>query len=245
MSYPKVVTPTYELILPSTGKPIKYRPILVKEEKILLIAMQSKNNKQITDAIKQILKSCILTKSIKVDELPTFDIEYIFLNVRAKSVGENLDLIVTCGDDGETSVPVTIFIDEIEVQKDPEHNRDIVLSEGLVLRMKYPSLENFVENNFQIEQEDENKTSDKIEEALNLISTCIESIIQGDEAFSASDMTHKEKIEFIEGMTKKQYKMIEKFFSTMPVLRHTFTVVNPKTKKENTVVIEGLANFMI
>ena len=143
MPLPKVITSQYELILPSTEKTIKYRPFIVKEEKILLEAVESKNETQIMNAIKQILKGCIITKGIKVEELPSFDIEYIFLNVRAKSAGENLDLIITCGDDGETTVPVTVFIGEIKVQKDPEHTRDLALQDNLILRMKYPSLKQF------------------------------------------------------------------------------------------------------
>lgn len=243
MPLPKNITPTFDLILPSTEKPIKYRPILVKEEKILLMALETKDNKQITNAIKQILKSCILTKSIKVEELPTFDIEYIFLNIRAKSVGENLDLIVTCGDDGETQVPVTIFIDDIKVQKNPEHSRDIKLSDNMILRMKYPSLNKFIENNFDFAEQDQ--TTENIQKSFELISSSMESIFDGGEAYSASDYTQKEKLEFIEGLTTKQFKLIEDFFTTMPVLKHEFTVTNPKTKEKNTVKLEGLANFMI
>ncbi len=130
---PKITTPTYELVLPSTGKTIKYRPFLVKEEKILILALESQSTKEITNAIKQVLKDCIVTKGIKVEALPTFDIEYIFLNVRGKSVGESLDLIITCSDDGETQVPVTVFIDQIKVEEDPEHKKDIQLDDDLVL----------------------------------------------------------------------------------------------------------------
>jgi hypothetical protein len=154
MPLPKPTTPIYELILPSTEKTIKYRPFLVKEEKILLLALETKDTKSITTAIKQILKECIITKGIKVEELPTFDIEYIFLNVRGKSVGEGIDLIVTCTDDGETQVPVTVFIDEIQVQKNPEHSTDIKLDDNLVLRMKYPSLDRFIKDNFDFSMDD-------------------------------------------------------------------------------------------
>lgn len=242
MSFPKTVTPTYELLLPSTEKPIKYRPILVKEEKILIIALETKDNTQITNTIKQILKSCILTKSIKVEELPTFDIEYIFLNIRSKSVGENLDLIVTCGDDGTTQVPVTIFINDIKVQKNPEHSKDIQIDDNTILRMKYPSLDKFIENNFDFSEQE--KTTTNIEKSFELICSCIDSVFTGDEAYSASDYTKKEKMEFIEGLTTKQFKLIENFFMTMPVLKHEFVVVNPNTKVENKVQLEGLANFM-
>ena len=145
MPLPKISTPTHELVLPSTGKKIKYRPFLVREEKILILALESQDTKQITNAIKSTLKSCILTRGIKVEELPTFDIEYIFLNIRGKSVGESVDVVITCPDDGETKVESQIFIDEIQVQKNDEHSRDIKLDESLVLRMKYPSLSEFVQ----------------------------------------------------------------------------------------------------
>ena len=154
MPLPKIATPQYTLDLPSTGKSIKYRPFLVKEEKILILALESEDVKQITSAIKQILKDCIITKGIKVEELPTFDIEYIFLHVRGRSVGEAIELIVTCSDDGTTEVPVKVYIDEIQVQKDPNHSTDINLGDGLVLRMKYPSLNEFIQNNFDFSSND-------------------------------------------------------------------------------------------
>ena len=240
MPLPKIVSPEYELILPSTGKSIKYRPFLVKEEKILLLALESKDNKQITNAIKQILKSCIITRGIKVEELPTFDIEYIFLNVRGKSVGENIDLIVTCNDDGETQVPVTIFIDEIQVHKDENHTRDINLGKDLVLRMKYPSLSEFIKTNFEFGSEN---SSSGIEKSFEIIASCMDVIFTKDESWSAKDCTKKELFDFIESMDTKQYKMIENFFQTMPILSHTFKVINPNTKVENEVTLEGLTSF--
>ena len=240
MPLPKIVSPEYELILPSTGKSIKYRPFLVKEEKILLLALESKDNKQITNAIKQILESCIITRGIKVEELPTFDIEYIFLNVRGKSVGENIDLIVTCNDDGETQVPVTIFIDEIQVHKDENHTRDINLGKDLVLRMKYPSLSEFIKTNFEFGSEN---SSSGIEKSFEIIASCMDVIFTKDESWSAKDCTKKELFDFIESMDTKQYKMIENFFQTMPILSHTFKVINPNTKVENEVTLEGLTSF--
>ena len=158
MPLPKIATPTYELVLPSTGKKIKYRPFLVKEEKILILALESEDQKQITEAVKTTLKSCISTRGIKIDELPTFDIEYIFLNIRGKSVGESVDLIVTCPDDGTTTVPVKIYIDEIKVEQSENHTRDINLDGVYTLRMKYPSLNQFIETNFAIAQENEKVT---------------------------------------------------------------------------------------
>lgn len=249
MPLPKPVTSQYELILPSTEKPIKYRPFLVKEEKILLEAVESKDKNHIMNAIKQILKNCILTRGIKVEELPSFDIEFIFLNVRAKSAGENLDLIITCGDDGETKVPVTIFVDEIQVQKNPEHSRDIELGDGLVLRMKYPSLKEFVENTFLFEnianQEEKTMKKEDIDEAFEVIIPCIDVIFNKEEAYAASDCSKKELFDFIDSLTNLQFKMIAKFFETMPVLRHEFKVMNPNTKKENTVVLDGITSFFI
>jgi hypothetical protein len=240
MPLPKISTPTYELVLPSTGKTIKYRPFLVKEEKILILALESQSTKEITNAIKQVLKDCIVTKGIKVEELPTFDIEYIFLNVRGKSVGESLDLIITCGDDGETQVPVTVFIDQIKVEEDPEHKKDIQLDTDLVLRMKYPSLDQFIKTNFDFSS---NQSSSNIERSFDIISSCIDVIFNAEESWSAADSTKKELTDWIETLTPNQFKEIEKFFDTMPRLSHTVKVINPKTKVESDVTLEGLTSF--
>jgi hypothetical protein len=246
MPLPKIITSQYELILPSTEKTIKYRPFIVKEEKILLEAVESKSETQIINAIKQILKGCIITKGIKVEELPSFDIEYIFLNVRAKSAGENLDLIITCGDDGETKVPVTVFIDEIKVQKDPEHTKDIVLQDNLILRMKYPSLKQFVESSFVFEKSEEKEsTVDNINKSFKIIASCMDVVFNSEESFAASDCTEKELFDYLDSLTNQQFKKIENFFDTMPVLSHTVVVTNPKTKVENTVVLTGLTSFFI
>ena len=155
MPLPSIETPTYELKLPSSNKKIKYRPFLVKEEKILIIALESKDQTQITNAVTDVLKKCILTRNVKVDELPTFDIEYLFLNIRAKSIGEDIKMTVTCPDDKVTQVPVTIYVDEIEVVRPENHTTDIVLDDKMTLRMKYPSLNQFVESNFSIEDKSE------------------------------------------------------------------------------------------
>jgi len=239
MPLPKIATPQYTLDLPSTGKSIKYRPFLVKEEKILILALESEDVKQITSAIKQILKDCILTKGIKVEELPTFDIEYIFLNVRGKSVGEAIELIVTCSDDGTTEVPVKIYIDEIQVQKDPEHSTDINLGDGLVLRMKYPSLNEFIKNNFDFSSNDVSS----IEKSFDIVSSCIDMVFNADESWAAADCTRKELNDWIETLTPQQFQEVEKFFNTMPKLAHTFKVTNPNTKKESEVTLEGLTSF--
>ncbi len=240
MPLPKIATPTYELELPSTGKSIKYRPFLVKEEKVLILALETQDPKQITLAIKSVLKDCIQTRGIKVEELPSFDIEYIFLNVRGKSVGESIELVVTCSDDGETEVPVKLYVDEIKVQKDPNHTSEIHIDEKIVIKMKYPSLDQFIKNNFDFSIQESEST---IEKSFNIISNCIESIYTGDESWAASDCTKKELIEFIESMNSNQFKKIEQFFETMPKLSHTLKVVNPKTKVENVVTLEGLTSF--
>ena len=240
MTLPKISTPTFELELPSTGKIIKYRPFLVKEEKILLLALESQDAKQITTAIKTVLKDCILTRGIKVEELPSFDIEYIFLNVRGKSVGESVDLIITCSDDGETQVPVTIYIDEIQVQKDETHTTDIRLDDNLTLRMKYPSLDQFIKSNFNFSEE---KTISNIDESFDIIASCIDMVFTQEDSWAAADCTKKELKDWIETMDTKQFKMIENFFETMPKLAHTIKVINPKTEVENEVTLEGLTSF--
>ena len=239
MPLPKIATPQYTLDLPSTGKSIKYRPFLVKEEKILILALESEDVIQITSAIKQILKDCIITKGIKVEELPTFDIEYIFLNVRGHSVGEAIELIVTCSDDGTTEVPVKIYIDEIQVQKDQNHSTDINLGDGLVLRMKYPSLNEFVKNNFDFSSNDVSS----IEKSFDIVSSCIDMVFNADECWAAADCTKKELNDWIETLTSQQFQEVEKFFNTMPKLAHTFKVTNPNTKKESEVTLEGLTSF--
>jgi hypothetical protein len=242
MPLPKIAAPTYELELPSTGKTIKYRPFLVKEEKVLIIALESQDTKQITNAIKQVLSDCILTRGVKVEELPTFDIEYIFLNVRGKSVGENIDLIVTCYDDGEnTQVPVTVYIDEIKVQTNPEHTKDITLDSKLVLRMKYPSLDQFIKNNFDFGGVIE--TGSNIEKSFDIIASCIDVIFNDEDSWASKDCTKKELVEFIEQMNSSQFKKIETFFDTMPKLSHTVKVKNPKTGVINEIELEGLTSF--
>ena len=237
MPLPKIATPTYELELPSTGETIKYRPFLVKEEKLLVIALESEDNKQITNAIKAVLKSCVLTKGIKVESLPTFDIEYLFLNIRGKSVGEELEVNIICPDDDETEVPVTINLDDIEVQKEEDHTNKIKLDDKIMMEMKYPSLEQFIKNNFDFNEKN------AMDQSFELISTCIDKVYTEDEVWSTADCTKKEVKEFLESMNSSQFQSIEKFFSTMPKLSHTIKVTNPKTKVENDVVLEGLASF--
>ena len=237
MPLPKISTAEYELKLPSNGKTIKYRPFLVREEKVLILALESENQKQITTAVKQVIKECVLTKGIKVDQLPSFDIEYLFLNIRGKSVGESIELMVTCGDDGKTEVPVTVLIDDIEVSTNDEHDTDIELSDGYSVKMKYPSLSQFIETNFNQDSED------AVEKSFEMIATSIDMVYNDKDMFAASECTKKELKEWVESLTSAQFQKIEKFFETMPKLTHTLEVVNPNTKKKNTIVLEGLTDF--
>ena len=237
MPLPKIATPTYELELPSTGETVKYRPFLVKEEKVLVIALESEDNKQITNAIKAVLKSCILSKGIKVESLPTFDIEYLFLNIRGKSVGEDLDVNIICPDDNKTQVPVTISLDEIEVQKDDNHTNKIKLDDSIMMEMKYPSLDQFIKNNFDFNDKN------AMDQSFDLIATCIDKIYTEEEVWAAADCTKKEMKDFLEQMNSNQFKEIEKFFETMPKLSHSVSVTNPNTKVKSEVVLEGLSSF--
>ena len=237
MPLPKIATPTYELVLPSSGETIRYRPFLVKEEKVLVIALESEDTKQITTAIKAVLKSCVLTKGIKVETLPTFDIEFLFLNIRGKSVGEELEVNIICPDDGETQVPVTINLDDIQVQKSDKHDNQIKLDDNIMMELKYPSLDQFIKNNFEFDEKN------AMQQSFDLIASCIDKIYTEEEVWATADCTKKEMTEFLESMNSTQFKGIEKFFETMPKLSHTIKVTNPNTKKKSEVVLEGLASF--
>ena len=237
MPLPKINTPTYELVLPSSGKKVKYRPFLVREEKILIIALESEDMTQITSAIVDILNSCILTRGIKVEKMSTFDIEYLFLNVRGKSVGENVEVNIICPDDGETQVQTIIDIDSIKVQKNKNHNDTVKLDDEISIKLKYPSLTEFIQSNF-----DSDDTTD-VDTTMHMIASCIDIIYNDEESWKASESTPKEIQEFIDQLNTKQFKMIENFFNTMPKLSHTVKVKNPKTEVESEVVLEGLASF--
>ena len=236
MPLPKIATPTYELVLPSSNRKIKYRPFLVKEEKILIIALESQDQKQIANAVKSILSSCIITRGTKVEKLSTFDIEYLFLNVRGKSVGEQIEVMVTCPDDGKTQVPMSINIDSIQVQKSENHNPNIKLDDTYTLKMRYPSLNEFIKTNF-------NSEDIKVDDTFDLIAQCIDQVYSEEESWTQADCTKKELTEFLEQLNSSQFKEIEKFFDTMPKLSHTVKVMNPNTKVESEIVIEGLQNF--
>ena len=236
MPLPSIATPTYEIVLPSSNRKIKFRPFLVKEEKILILAMESQDTKQIASAVKNVISQCILTKGIKVDKLSTFDIEYLFLNIRGKSVGEIIEVMVTCPDDGKTQVPTSINIDSIKVQKDKDHSRDIKLDDQYTLRMKYPSLNEFIKNNF-------NAGDIKVDDTLDLIASCVDQVFSDEESWTSDECTKKELIDFIEQMNSAQFKKVEKFFETMPKLEHTVKILNPNTNVESEVKIEGLQSF--
>ena len=237
MPLPKIATPSYELVIPSSKKKIKFRPFLVKEEKILILAMESEDTNQIANAVKNVISSCILSRGIKVEKLSTFDIEYLFLNIRGKSVGEQIEVMVTCPDDKKTKVPTSINIDSIKVQIDDKHSRDIVLDDQYTLRMKYPSLSEFIKNNFA------NIDDINVDDTFELIASCIEQVYSEEESFAASDCTKKELSQFLEQLNSSQFKMIETFFDTMPKLSHTVKVTNPNTGVENEIILEGLQSF--
>jgi len=236
MPLPKISTPTYELEIPSTGKNIKYRPFLVREEKVLIVAMESEDTRSIANAVKDVIKNCIITRGVKVEELSTFDIEYLFLNIRGKSVGEEVEVLVTCPDDGVTKIPLTIALDEIQVQFDENHSKDIKLDDSLTLRMRYPSMEEFIKNNFAV-------SDISVDDTFEMITSCIEQVYNEEESWSAKDCSKKELKEFVEQLSSKQFKEIENFFGTMPRLSHKIKVLNPNTDVESEVVLEGLASF--
>ena len=237
MPLPTIATPTYELELPSTKKKINYRPFLVKEEKLLVLALESEDTKQITNAIKAVIKSCILTKGIKVENLPTFDIEYLFLNIRGKSVGEEVEVNIIAPDDETTSVPVKLMIDDIKVKETEGHTNKVKVDDELTMEMKYPSLHEFISNNFDFNDDN------NIERSFDLIGSCIDKVYNEEEVWSVSDFSKKEINGFLEQMNSKQFKEIEKFFDTMPKLSHEINVLNPKTQVKSTVVLEGLSSF--
>jgi hypothetical protein len=237
MPLPKIATPKYEIELPSTGQTINYRPFLVKEEKVLVLALESEDTKQITNAIKTVIKNCIQTKGIKVESLPTFDIEYLFLNIRGKSVGEEIDINIICPDDEKTEVSIKINLDDISVKKLEEHTNRIKIDDSIMMEMKYPSLDQFIKNNFDFAEKS------AMDQSFEMIASCIDTIYTEDEAWSTADCSKKEITEFLDQMNSSQFKEIEKFFETMPKLSHTIKVKNPETKVESEVVLEGLASF--
>jgi len=236
MSLPKPSVPTYELVVPSTKKTIKYRPFLVKEEKILLIAMESQDEKMIRDSVIQILKECILSKEVKIEQLAMFDVEYIFLKIRSKSVGEKIQMKFTCKDDGKTQVEYELDLEQVEVKFPKGHDSKINLTENGGLVMKYPGFEQFIKTQFL--QKEQNT-----EEIFEIVVDCIEKIYDNNEVWESISLTKKDIMEYIENLTSKQFAKIQDFFVTMPLLSHTVKVINPNTKVESVYQIEGLSNF--
>ena len=235
MALPKLNTPTYEWEVPSTDEKIKYRPFLVKEEKILMIAMESKDNAQIVNAVKDIVTSCTFDK-LNIATMPMFDVEYIFLNIRAKSVGEISKLKVLCPDDKKTYANAEVDLTEVEVHVDDKHTNKIELTDSMGMIMTYPTIDSFTETGIQ---------TINAENMIEVISSCVLQIYEdnGEKVFHAKDQTKKELAEFIESMNTSQFRKMQLFFDTMPKLKHTIKVKNPKTKKSNDVTLTGLNDF--
>ena len=237
MPLPTLSVPSYDTELPSTGKKIKYRPFLVKEEKLLLLATEGGDEKEVESAVKSILKACILTRGVRVENLATFDLEYLFLKIRAVSAGEEIQMRVTCQDDGETVVNVNINIDDVKVFKPEGHSNKIMMSDDVGIVMKYPGVDQFI--NITLLNKDLSSTSDVFE----LVAKCVDQVFQGEEVWEASEMKLSEVVEFLEGMTQAQFEKIQNFFETMPLLKHEITVKNPNTGIESTYTLEGLQSF--
>ena len=230
MPVPEIVTPTYTLTVPSTKKKIKYRPFLVKEQKLLIIALENNDQEQTLDAITKVLRSCIQTR-IVFDDLALFDIEFIFLQIRARSISEEIELKVTCADDGETQVNVSFLVDDVKVHFPKGHKKVIKLTDDITVEMKYPDLDYFAAVNFAKKEVD----------PYDLVAKCIKRVYVGED--DSGSFTFEEAREWVDTLTGQQFDMIQEFFNTMPSLRHELMVKNPKTKKENRLVIEGLADF--
>ena len=237
MALPKLITPTYELELPSSDEKIKFRPFLVKEEKILMIAMESGKSPDIVNAVKDIVKTCTFDK-LDISNIPMFDVEYVFLRIRSKSVGEVSKLKLLCPDDKKTYADVEVNLEEVQVQVGDEHTNKIELGDGKGMIMTYPTIESFKESGIQ------NITAANM---IDVISTCILQIYEdeGKQVYETKDQTQKELNEFIESMNTKQFQDVQKFFDTMPKLKHTIKVKNPKTKKTSDIVLQGLNDFFV
>tara|TARA_B100000424_G_scaffold76817_2_gene57160 strand:+ start:714 stop:1433 length:720 start_codon:yes stop_codon:yes gene_type:complete len=237
MPLPKLNTPTYELTLPSSNRKVKYRPFLVKEEKILLIAMESEDEKEMQNAVKQILKNCILTRGISVDKLAVFDIEYLFLNIRGKSVGEEITLNIVCPDDEKTEVEVAVNVEDVKIQKSDKHDPVIQLNDQVGIVMKYPSMEMFVKNNIT------GDNTQKVDTIFDMTIDCISQVVEGEDVLEAKSFSKKEMLEFVETFDTQQFQKIQDFFETMPKLSHKIEVLNPNTNVKSQVTIEGLSSF--
>jgi len=235
MALPKLTTPTYELEIPSTDEKVKYRPFLVKEEKILLMAMESGENKEIVQAVKDIVSECTFGK-LSLGSMPMFDVEYIFLNIRSKSVGEISKLNILCPDDKKTYIQTEVNLSEVKVQVDEGHTNKIELTDEMGMIMTYPTIDSFTESGIQ---------TINASNMLEVIGSCVLQIYEekGEKVYEAKDQTKKELTEFIESMNTGQFKKLQNFFDTMPKLKHEITLKNPKTKKESKITLTGLNDF--
>ena len=232
MALPEIATPIYTLTIPSTKKKVKYRPFLVKEQKILILAMENEDQEQILDAITNTIKACLITK-IDMTTLALFDIEYLFLQIRARSISEEIEMRVTCADDGETTVDVKFMVDDVKVNFPKGHTNIIQLSDDLTIEMQYPDLDYFAKINFMDEKVDE----------YELVAKCIKRVYVGEDDFTSDSLDESKA--WVEGLTNSQFEKIQSFFETMPTLRHVLKVKNPKTKVVNEVVLEGLSDFFV
>ena len=234
MALPKLNTPTYELELPSTGEKIKYRPFLVKEQKILMMAQEGQDENEIAEAMGNLVSDCTFGK-IDAKTAPMFDIEYIFLKVRGKSVGDKIEINVTCPDDEETAVPVTIDIEDIQVHMLEEHTNEVSISDTIKVILRYPVLS---------DMKNVKASTNSVDRVFNILNNCITSIHFGDDVYEKVDLTEKDINEFVDQFTSEQFDIMVKFFDTMPKMRHIVKVTNPKTKVESEVVLEGLESFL-
>ena len=232
MALPEIATPTYTLTIPSTKKKVKYRPFLVKEQKLLILAMENEDQEQILDAITNTIKACLITK-IDMATLALFDIEYLFLQIRARSISEEIEMRVTCADDGETTVDVKFMVDDVKVNFPKGHTNIIKLDDNLTIEMQYPDLDYFAKINFMDEKVDE----------YELVAKCIKRVYVGEDDFTSDSLDESKA--WVEGLTNSQFEKIQSFFETMPTLRHVLKVKNPKTKVVNEVVLEGLSDFFV
>tara|TARA_E500000318_G_scaffold45513_1_gene43030 strand:- start:206 stop:913 length:708 start_codon:yes stop_codon:yes gene_type:complete len=234
MALPQLNTPSYEMVVPSTGVTVKYRPFLIKEQKVLMIAQETGKESDMARAMCDIVKSCTNGEIKNPEKLPTFDIEYMFLQLRAKSTGAEVELQITCPDDGETKVPVTLDLEEVVVHKEDDHTTEIMITDTIGLKMKYPSMMDI--SKYQISK------TNTVDLTFGIIKDCLESIFDEEQVYE--EMTKKELDEFIESMSTDQFGKLQKFFDTMPRVKHTIKVTNPKTNVESDVTIEGLKNFL-
>ena len=232
MALPEIATPIYTLTIPSTKKRVKYRPFLVKEQKLLILAMENEDQEQILDAITNTIKACLITK-LDMTTLALFDIEYLFLQIRARSISEEIEMRVTCADDGETTVDVKFMVDDVKVNFPKGHTNIIKLDDDLTIEMQYPDLDYFAKINFMDEKVDE----------YELVAKCIKRVYVGEDDFTSDSLDESKA--WVEGLTNSQFEKIQSFFETMPTLRHVLKVKNPKTKVVNEVVLEGLSDFFV